>query len=135
MSEKHILIIEDSGMVARPLRRALELHFGTQLFEVETCASAEEALALLDQHSYDLLIADLLLPGINGLELIQQVVARDPAMRSILMTAFGSRQMEIQARRVATEFLPKPFTLNELVETVQRALADSGPAEAVTTNE
>jgi DNA-binding NtrC family response regulator len=122
VSEKRILIIEDSGVVARPLQRALELHFGDQFFEVERCASAEEALQLLDERPFDLLISDLMLPGINGLELLEQVAANKPAMPSIIMTAFGSPQMEIQVRRVATAFLPKPFTLNELVETVERAL-------------
>ena len=123
MSEKRILIIEDSGVVARPLQRALELHFGDQFFEVERCASAEEALQLLEERRFDLLISDLMLPGINGLELLTQVAANNPAMPSIIMTAFGSPQMELQVRRVATEFLPKPFTLNELVVTVERALA------------
>jgi DNA-binding NtrC family response regulator len=128
VSEKRILIIEDSGVVARPLQRALELHFGEQFFEVETCPSAEEALRLLEERSFDLLISDLMLPGINGLELLEQVMAKKPAMPSIIMTAFGSPQMESQVRRVATEFLPKPFTLNELVVTVERALA-SAPEE------
>ena len=123
MSEKRILIVEDSGVVVRPLQRALELHFGNQFFEVDTCASAEEALRLLDERPFDLLISDLMLPGRNGLELLEQVAGNHPTMPSIIMTAFGSPQMESQARRVATEFLPKPFTLNELVETVERALA------------
>lgn len=128
VSEKRILIIEDSGMVARPLQRALELHFGDQFFEVARCASAEEALQLLEERPFDLLISDLMLPGINGLELVERVLANNPAMSSIIMTAFGSLQMELQARRVATEFLPKPFTLNELVETVERALAKKAAA-------
>jgi DNA-binding NtrC family response regulator len=123
VSEKRILIVEDSGMVARPLQRALELHFGDQFFEVKMCASAEEALQLLDERPFDLLISDLMLPGINGLELLEQVTAKNLTMPSIVMTAFGSAQMELQVRRVATEFLPKPFTLNELVGTVERALA------------
>jgi DNA-binding NtrC family response regulator len=123
VSEKRILIIEDSGIVARPLQRALELHFGDQFFEIETCTSAEEALRLLDERSFDLLISDLMLPGINGLELLAQVAANNPATPSIIMTAFSSPQMESHVRRVATEFLPKPFTLNELVATVERALA------------
>jgi DNA-binding NtrC family response regulator len=68
------------------------------------------------------------LPGMNGLELLQQVIATNPTIRSILMTAFSSPQMEYQARRVASEFLAKPFTLNELVVTVERALAGTAAA-------
>lgn len=89
---------------------------------VESCESSEAALERLGNERFDLLISDLRLPGINGLELIEQARQRNPGMRSVLITAFGSPQVEEQARRLANAYVPKPFRLREMVKIVQRVL-------------
>jgi two-component system response regulator FlrC len=93
---------------------------------VESCESAEAALQRLDTAHFDLLISDLRLPDINGLELIEQACQRSPGMRSILITAFGSPQIEEQARRLADAYVPKPFRLRDMIQLVRRILDDDG---------
>ena len=121
MTQERILIIEDSMGVARALCRALSLPQGGD-YQVETCESAEAALAKLHLIRFDLMISDLRLPGMNGLELLQQARQLRPEMRSMLITAYGSPQVEERARQLAQAYLPKPFHLNDLIRIVQRVL-------------
>ncbi|MFZ6029356.1 MAG: DUF5752 family protein [Chloroflexota bacterium] len=116
-----VLIIEDSLGIANALGRALGLvHDGN--YEVKTCPSGETALDLLKEQAFDLLITDLRLPGIDGLEILQWVHQNCPEIRSILITAYGSPQVEERARRIANAYLPKPFRLNDLIQLVQHVL-------------
>ena len=72
MMTKHILIVEDSMGIARPLERALSLN-QTEHFLVKVSGSAEEALAALEQQPFDLVITDLIMPGMDGLELLERI--------------------------------------------------------------
>lgn len=121
MPKRGILIVEDERAVAQALWRALNTpHAGGYM--VESCASAEAALDRLGNVHFDLLISDLCLPGINGLELIQEVHQRNPGVRSILITAYGSPHVEKWARRLADAYVPKPFRLQDMLQLVQRIL-------------
>ena len=120
---EHILIVEDEHLVAHALLRALNL--SRDGYTVESCGSAEEALERLDDGSFDLLISDWRLPGMNGLELIEMAHQRNPGIRSVLITAFGSPQVEEQARRLSDAYLPKPFRLRDMIETVRCVLSES----------
>jgi len=119
--KQRILIVEDELPVARALLRALNLPHGGG-YVVTSSESAEMALEKLNQAKYDLLISDLRLPGMNGLDLIELVHQRFPGMPSVLITAFGSPEVEEQAGRLASAYLPKPFRLSDLIQTVHRIL-------------
>ncbi len=124
MGKKRILIVEDEPPVAQALRRALDLpHGGGYL--VESCESGEAALEHLNNAPFDLIISDLRLPGMNGLELIALAHQRDPRLRSVLITAFGSPQVEEQARHVTDAYVPKPFHLRDMIQIVRCILDDT----------
>lgn len=124
MGKKRILIVEDEPPVAQALRRALNLpHGGGYL--VESCESGERALEHLSNARFDLIISDLRLPGMNGLELIALARQRDPGLRSVLITAFGSAQVEEEARHLTDAYLPKPFHLRDMINIVRHILDDA----------
>lgn len=107
--------------VARALNRALSLPQGGD-YRVETCDSGEAALERLRETHFDLLISDLRLPGMDGLELLECARRIRPETRSVLITAFGSPQVEERARQLAQAYLPKPFRLHDMIRIVQRVL-------------
>ena len=112
-----ILIVEDE----ETLKRALELHLRSLGFEVVKAASAEEALAEIDRA--DLILSDLRLPGMDGLELLSRIRLTNSVSPVILMTAFGTVESAVEAmRKGANDFLTKPFSLDHLTSIVERAL-------------
>ncbi len=118
----HILIIEDAQGIARALNRALGFHKNGR-YHVETIASGELALERLHERPFDLVISDLRLPGIDGLDLLERVHQITPQTRSILITAFGSPEVEERARVLADAYLPKPFRLQDILRLVERILS------------
>jgi hydroxymethylpyrimidine pyrophosphatase-like HAD family hydrolase/DNA-binding response OmpR family regulator len=123
MIGKKILIVEDEIGVVRPLQRALSTD-NENAYLVETCITAEAALSRLNTQSFDLLITDLRLPGMDGMKLLKEAWRLNPAMRTLLITAFGNPDMEEEARRMGTVYLPKPFHLRDLVRIVRRLLSE-----------
>jgi DNA-binding response OmpR family regulator len=122
MAQEKILITEDESRVAQALSRALSLPEGGG-YLVEACESGEEALALLAESQFDLLITDLRLPGMTGLDLVSKCREVSPKTSSILITAFGSPQVEDSAFQLGVDaYLPKPFSMRSLVQAVQNTL-------------
>jgi len=121
MGQERILVVEDERRVADALCRVLSLPQGGG-YQVAHCDSAEAALDTLQKTHVDLLITDLRMPGMSGLDLLERVRQISPATRSVLITAFGSSEVEYQARRLANVYLPKPFSWQVFVQAVQRAL-------------
>ena len=81
-------------------------------------ASAEDALKLADRA--DVIITDLRLPGISGLDLLQKLRSQDSRTPVIVMTAFGSIETAVEAMKAgAVDFLPKPFSLDHLMTVVE----------------
>lgn len=122
MGREKILIAEDESRVAQALSRALSLPEGGG-YLVETRESGEEALARLSETHFDLLITDLRMPGMSGMELLGKCQKISPDTARILITAFGSPQVEETAYELAVDaYLTKPFSIRDLVQTVQRTL-------------
>jgi DNA-binding response OmpR family regulator len=118
---KKILIVEDEPRIALALCRALELPVsGTP--QVDISPVAETALAKLQSESFDLVITDLRMPGMGGVELMRYVRDASPHTKLLLITAFGSPDVEDVARRLGAAYLPKPFSLREFVYTVEGIL-------------
>jgi hydroxymethylpyrimidine pyrophosphatase-like HAD family hydrolase/CheY-like chemotaxis protein len=122
-----ILVVEDSAGVARSLRLGLGL-YGDGMYQAEACGSGEEALKRLAEAHFDLLISDLRLPGIDGLTLIERGRQLNPGMRAILITAFGSPELEERAQQQANAYLAKPFTLQDILRSVERVLMEPMPS-------
>jgi len=92
-------------------------------YEVTTCPTAEEALEQLGRKVYDLIVADLVLPGINGIELLKTVKKDMPNIPFILITAFASVESAVEAMKMgAYDYLAKPFQTEELKITIKKAI-------------
>jgi DNA-binding NtrC family response regulator len=115
--KKRILIVEDEDK----LRRILELQLLDSGFDVVKAGTAEEALPLIDRA--DLIITDLKLPGMTGIEMLQLVRRQDSVVPVIVMTAFGTVENAVDAMKAgAADFLLKPFSLDHLTTIVNKAL-------------
>ena len=117
-----ILIVDDEEAILS----AMSEFFTIAGFDVDCAQELEEAEALLCHREYALIIADLRLSGTNGaegLEILRFVDERCPKTRSILLTAYGSPEVEIQARqRGSSVFLRKPTPLPELLRVATELL-------------
>lgn len=105
-----LLLVEDDSR----LRLDLERHFCQRGFAVTTCANGDQGLVAVHQNDFDLVLLDIMLPGVDGLSLLDSL--RDTrATPVMLMSALGAEQDRITGfTRGADDYLPKPFSLAEL---------------------
>ncbi len=122
MGQKRVLLVEDEPTVAMLIKESLtDLN---EKFVVQTARSGEEALGHIQNGPWDLVITDNRMPGITGLELIENLREKTPTTRTILMTAYASSELEEAARRLQVyHYLAKPFRLADLKHIIQDALA------------
>ncbi|HJV28269.1 MAG TPA: sigma-54 dependent transcriptional regulator [Aromatoleum sp.] len=114
-----VLIVEDDPNVRLGCEQAIQLAG----IPVDGVASAEAAIPVIGQDFPGILITDMRLPGMNGLELLKKVVLNDPALPVIMITGHGDVSLAVEAMRAgAYDFIPKPFSPEHLVEVVRRAL-------------
>ena len=120
MTEKpSILVVEDEAK----MRRLLELELADQNFRAQTVADAETALKLLNTNQFDLIVTDLKLPGMSGIEFLQAVKRANAAIPIIIMTAFGTVESAVEAMKIgASDYVLKPFSLAELVLVIRKEL-------------
>ena len=120
MSKPSVLVIDDEKELLRSIERILQ----REDLEVTTATCAEEALLGMQQTvPPDLIISDLMMPGIGGLEMLNLVSRKHPQVPVILITAHATLETAIEAIRAgAYDYLPKPFGPEQLTITVQRAL-------------
>lgn len=123
-----ILLVEDKESFRRLLVKALE---GSS-WEVTPLGDPREAREVLDRERFDVLVTDLRLPGMSGLELLKAAKRAQPALRAVVMSAFGETKDVVEAIRWgADDFLAKPFDLDafSLVLERLRALAMAPPPD------
>jgi len=114
-----ILIVDDEPSIRHLLHQALV----DENYNVETASTAMEALGRLEVDPFDLAIVDLLLPGVNGLDLAEAIRMLDPGTPVILMTAYGTSAFESMATHPAIwHYLHKPFALDKLLTLVKQAV-------------
>ncbi|MGI4838526.1 MAG: sigma-54-dependent transcriptional regulator [Janthinobacterium lividum] len=124
-----VLIVEDDPHVLLGCQQALAL----EDIVSEGVGSAEEALARIGEDFAGIVVSDIRLPGIDGLQLLDQLKARDPSLPIVLITGHGDISMAVGAMRAgAYDFMEKPFSPERLVDVVRRALEHRGLAREVT---
>src|SRR6266850_4627095 len=122
MSSGRILLIEDDLAIASALERVLK----AEGYELRMVARGDEGLALATRDPFDVVITDLKLPGLNGLELVRELHAAKPRVPIILMTAHGTAETAIEATKSgAYDYLLKPFEMSELLELADKAALSS----------
>jgi DNA-binding NtrC family response regulator len=114
-----ILIVEDEAK----MRRLLELNLGEDGFSTLSAEDAESGLKLLRENPVDLVLTDLKLPGMNGLEFLQAIKRQNAALPVVVMTAFGSVETAVEAMKAgASDYVLKPFSLGEMRMVIRKEL-------------
>src|SRR5262245_60976769 len=122
MSDAAILVVDDDPAAQRALIQVLR----REKYEVEGASSAREALTQLHGRSYDLVITDIRMERIDGMELMRSVRAEWPELPVIVMTAFASIDTAIRSiHEGAYDYISKPYEIDELRVTVRKALEQS----------
>src|ERR1700736_1391808 len=117
-----ILIIEDEAK----MRRLLELNLGDDGFKTLSVGDAETGLKLLASEPVHLVLTDLKLPGMSGLEFLHTAKQQNPALPIVVMTAFGSVETAVEAMKPgASDYVLKPFSLAEMRMVVHKELDNS----------
>jgi DNA-binding NtrC family response regulator len=114
-----ILIIDDDQSMCEVLETALSQHG----FEVTTRRSADEGLRVLNEREFDVVVTDVNMPAMSGVDLCRRIVANREDIPVVVMTAFGSMETAVLAIRAgAYDFVTKPFEIDSLILTLDRAL-------------
>ena len=125
MKAKILLIDDDTS-----LRRVLEYNLQEEGYEVQAAASGEEGLRLFEQLRPDLVVTDMKMTGIDGLQVLNSIKESSPDTLVIIITAFGTVDVAVEAMKAgAFDYITKPFNREALKLTVKKALQFSGMAE------
>ena len=115
-----ILIVDDEDIVVRSCLRIL----AETGYTLDVARSGAEALRKIDGATYDVLLLDIMMPQINGLEVLQHVRQKRPASEVIMFTGLSQAQTALRAQELgAFAYLPKPFDPEQLRELIAQALA------------
>lgn len=114
-----ILVVDDEIGICEGIERALS----SEGFQVEAASSGNEGLNKFKEEAYGLVLIDVMLPGINGIELIRLFHDEDPEVVCIIITGYATVELAVQAiKRGAYDFLTKPFSIDELLHAVNQGL-------------
>jgi CheY-like chemotaxis protein/predicted regulator of Ras-like GTPase activity (Roadblock/LC7/MglB family) len=128
---KRILIVDDDGKLATLLQESLRTLGGGH--EVVTAGGTDEALAKVSKRSFDLVITDLMMPEVDGLQLLEALNAISPSIVTVAMTAFDSREIRAKAERFGIyRYLAKPFSIHEFRQCVRDALEEAEQTQEAT---
>jgi len=126
MSGPRILAIDDDPAILRSLRRGLEAHG----YDVQTLASGEGAVAAVEQFRPDVVLLDLVLPGLDGVEVCRQLRTRS-GVPILVLSAVGEDSRKVQALdEGADDYVVKPFSMPELEARIRVALRRSMPGDS-----
>ena len=121
MSPSRILIVDDEAIVRTSCRRVLE----PVGYEVTDAADAAEGLRLLEERAFDLVLTDLKMPGMDGIEFLEQVKTRWPGIQVIVVTGYQTIDTAVRAIKLgAFDYVNKPFSPEQLRAVAARALAE-----------
>jgi nitrogen regulation protein NR(I) len=120
--QPEILLIEDDAGISAALKKELQ----GEGYQVAVATRGDAGLARAREHPCDVVLTDLKMPGLSGLELIERLHAAKPKLPIIMMTAFGTTETAIEATKLgAYDYLLKPFDMGELLDLVAKAVASS----------
>ena len=114
-----ILIVDDDKSIRYSLKRMLE-----NSFSILTAQNGEEALRLVRERSPDLVLMDIKMPGLSGIEILQEIKQIDPKTLVVMMTAYGTTETAIEAmKQGAFDYIIKPFPIPQMKELVDKAIS------------
>jgi DNA-binding NtrC family response regulator len=114
-----ILVVDDE----ESLRRVLQVQLENKGYLVSLAAEAQQALSILTKTPHDLVLSDLRMRGLSGIELLHEIRKDDPHIPVILLTAFGTVENAVEAMQAdAYSYVLKPVLMDELIIVMERAL-------------
>ncbi len=114
-----LLVVDDE----EPLRKALTRFLTTRGFAVTEAESGDKALKLLEQDSYELMLSDIRMPGMSGIDLVSEALDQDPDLAIVMLSALtDATSAALCMQRGALDYLTKPIELSDLAHAVDRAL-------------
>ncbi len=117
--KKKILVLDDEAGIRRACRRALE----PLDYDVVTASTIEEALACVEEKTFDLALLDIMLPDGRGIDLLEPLNRRDPDLVCIIITGYATVELAVNAiKHGAYDFISKPFKSDQLIMTVEQGL-------------
>ena len=120
MPDTKILVADDEKSIRLTIKQALS----TQGYDVNVAVDGSTALEQLKASPADLLLLDIQMPGMDGIEVLQKAMAQQPSLKVIMVSAHGSIDNAVDAMKLgAVDYLQKPFTPGELREAVERVLS------------
>ena len=124
MIKARILVVDDEEIVLRSCRKILE----GGGHDVLTVLSGQGAFDILEKEPIDIVITDMKMPGIGGIQVLEKVKEKYPDIAVIMITGYSTVQSAVQAMKLgAFDYIPKPFTPDEVLIVVEKALEKKKP--------
>lgn len=121
MSKKLVLLVDDEEIIVRTMKDDLEF----EGYRVDVALDGQEGLSLFAVHRHNLVIVDLIMKEMGGIELAQKIKEIDPQTKVVVLTGYGTRQSAIDALRLGvSDFLIKPYNRKDLSQKVAKVLGD-----------
>ena len=118
MEQINVLLVDDEDEFVKSLAERMHMRD----FEPDVALNGEQALKLVDDETPDVIVLDLKMPGIDGMEVLRRVKKFYPHIQVIILTGRGSEKDEKEARRLgAFEYLQKPTEMDKLIATIKKA--------------
>jgi DNA-binding response OmpR family regulator len=127
----HFLVVDDNPTITR----LIELQMGKAGFRCDTAANGEEALQKINQNVFDLVISDISMPGISGLELLKSIKLKKPQLPVLIVSGHATIENAVEALRLgAINFITKPIRFDEVFETINKVLDLNKQKKAIHTS-
>lgn len=122
MPEKNrILVVDDE----EALRTVLSTELSSEGYEVSTAGDGNEAIDLVKENNYDLVLLDIKMPNVDGFEVLKYIKGDKPDIKVIMLTGFADLKNAIESKRLGAEdFVSKPYDLVDLLTTIERVLGE-----------
>lgn len=125
MHQHRILVADDEETIRAILKEELE----EEGYAITTAVDGEDAIRLLRQDKFDLVLADIKMPRADGFDVLRTVKAEQPSVRVIMLTGFADLKNAIESKRLgADDFVSKPYDIVDLVTMIERVLSLKPPA-------
>lgn len=119
----NILIVDDDEEICTTLKEIFEEE---EDYQAEYVTSGEEALKVMNEKNYDVVISDLMMPKVSGMDLLTSVKRNQPDAEVVMITAFGSVENAVEAmKKGAVDYIEKPFKLSDIRTSIKRVLEEA----------